>query len=207
MKHCILHRQIGIDLGHRIPDHGSKCKNPHGHRYSIVATCQGPVIDEAGNEENGMIVDFGNVKKYMMDFLDSVFDHGFVISRNDTALMNVFFPDDDHDEVLNRYRAIWARQCNDYCYKLCCWNRLPDEEKVVEPIILPRTLHSEQDPEGMKIIVVDYVPTAENLAKHMYTLLGQPIKSHYRNDVKLVNLRLYETPNGWVDWPGSIYAD
>ena len=43
---CELTRRIGIDMGHRVPDHGSKCRNPHGHRYEILATCEGPVINQ-----------------------------------------------------------------------------------------------------------------------------------------------------------------
>ena len=36
----IVRRQIGIDAGHRVMTHGSKCRNMHGHRYTIEAHCQ-----------------------------------------------------------------------------------------------------------------------------------------------------------------------
>lgn len=195
---AILHREIGIDVGHRVPDHGSKCRNPHGHRYRIIATCEGPVLDQAGNEENGMVVDFGNVKRYMMDWLDSVFDHGFVVYAYDKALMNMFFPGSDPIEVLSDYNAAWTEEKTTYLEAM-------KKNAHLSPIKLPHTDSTEQDPTGLKVIVVDYVPTAENLAKHMFELLSEPVSAHYGNDVKLVNIRLYETPNGWVDYPGMHF--
>ena len=185
---CILHREIGIDVGHRVPDHKSKCRNPHGHRYRIIATCRGPIIDQHGHEENGMIIDFGNVKKYMMDWLDAVFDHGFVVYYKDDVMMKMFFPASYKfpSSILTNFNKIWEEQQENY-------------SNVQEPMHLPTTV------DKFKVIVVDYVPTAENLAKHMFSLLKKPIEQHYNGEVELINLRLYETPNGYVDYPGHQY--
>ena len=189
---CELTRRIGIDVGHRVPDHGSKCRNPHGHRYEILATCVGPVMDQKGHQENGMVIDFGNIKKYMMDLLDAAFDHGFVVYSGDAAMMNMYFPGRDHLAVAETYRQSWNTAIQEYL------QAISSGEKT-NPIVLPRTLHSEQDPNGLKIIVVDYVPTAENLAHHMFTMLRQPIRAHYGSDViDLKHIVLYETPNGSV---------
>lgn len=206
VKRCILHREIGIDVGHRVPDHGSKCRNPHGHRYRIIATCEGPVIDEAGNEENGMVLDFGNVKKYMMDFLDSVFDHGFVVYKGDKVMMNMFFQDRDPKEVFSKFKEDWDFKVKNYLTAVR--NDFKGGTWSTAPLYLKRTKPTEQDPDGLKIIVVDYVPTAENLAAHMFKLLKQPIEAHFPNDdIRLVNIRLYETPNGYVDYPGMKFID
>lgn len=197
---CIIHRKIGIDVGHRVPDHGSKCRNPHGHRYTVEATCAGPVMDQSGNEENGMVLDFGNVKKYMMDLIDAVFDHGFVVYRGDTAMMQMFFPDRSLEKVADEFEAVWNLSITAYC------QMLHNGDKV-SGLLLPVAKVSDQDPGGMKVIIVNYVPTAENLAKHMFEMLSYPIEEHYDGNIKLVNLRLYETPNGWVDYPGTEYGD
>jgi 6-pyruvoyltetrahydropterin/6-carboxytetrahydropterin synthase len=135
-----------------------------------------------------------------MDFLDSVFDHGFVVSKYDTVMMNMFFPNQDPHKVHFDFTTDWNRQLYDYVEGL----QERDLSKV-KPITLQRTLVSKQDPNGMKVIVVGYAPTAENLAKHMFDLLRQPIRAHYGRDIRLVNIRLYETPNGWVDYPGMQF--
>lgn len=91
-------REIGIDAGHRVTFHGSKCRNVHGHRYTIQATCRGPLA-RAG-EQQGMVLDFGFLKDEMMKEIDDPCDHGFIIWANDT-LLNTFIPDDiDRRSVL-----------------------------------------------------------------------------------------------------------
>lgn len=204
-QRCVISREIGIDVGHRVPDHGSKCRNPHGHRYRVIATCEGPVMDQKGNEENGMVVDFGNLKKYMMDIIDAVFDHGFVVYKGDKAMMDMFFPIHeayaestviDHVMVAENFKIAWQEKLDLYTYNVK--NKLE-----TKPLYLYRTSKSEQDPEGMKVIIVDYVPTAENLAKHFYEMLAPIIAAHYGEEViRLKKITLYETPNGWVDYEG-----
>ena len=77
-------REIQIDMGHRVPDHLSKCRNIHGHRYVIQATLEGPIIGE-GNE-HGMVMDFGFIKEDMMMAIDNPFDHGLCLWYQDQML-------------------------------------------------------------------------------------------------------------------------
>lgn len=192
-----ISREIGIDVGHRVPDHGSKCRNPHGHRYRVIANCSGNVVNQSGHEENGMVIDFGNIKTYMMDIIDAVFDHGFVVYKGDNAMVNMFLGDDAPPQTLKKIE-----------YFSDTWNFLLQQyvenvKKGRKPtsLHLPRCGVSHQDPDGLKVIFVDYVPTAENLAKHMYEMLEPVIKAHYGNDtIWLEGITLYETPNGWVEY-------
>jgi 6-pyruvoyltetrahydropterin/6-carboxytetrahydropterin synthase len=55
-------RKLEFDAGHRIPDHKSQCRNLHGHRYTLEITLTGAVIDVEGNSDNGMIMDFSDIK-------------------------------------------------------------------------------------------------------------------------------------------------
>lgn len=79
-KHYIT-RRIEIDAGHRIPDHKSKCKNLHGHRYEIWATCEGELFD--AGEQKGMVLDFGFLKQAMVDEIDQWCDHGLMLYVDD----------------------------------------------------------------------------------------------------------------------------
>lgn len=82
MKHYTATREIGIDAGHRVPDHKSKCKNIHGHRYTIQATVAAPHLVNEG-EQRGMVLDFGFLKRFMMDEIDVPCDHGLILSVDD----------------------------------------------------------------------------------------------------------------------------
>jgi 6-pyruvoyltetrahydropterin/6-carboxytetrahydropterin synthase len=52
---------------------------------------------------------------------------------------------------------------------------------------------------GHKTTLVDGVPTAENLAKIAFDILSPQFNLFYHGQVKLKQLRLYETPNCWAD--------
>jgi 6-pyruvoyltetrahydropterin/6-carboxytetrahydropterin synthase len=84
MKHFQIVREIGIDAGHRVPDHYSKCKNQHGHRYTIQAVCTGELAVEGS--EAGMVMDFGFLKELMMEIIDNNCDHANILWIHDPLL-------------------------------------------------------------------------------------------------------------------------
>ena len=55
-------RKLEFDAGHRIPDHKSQCRNLHGHRYTLLITLVGAVIDEEGSSDHGMVMAFSALK-------------------------------------------------------------------------------------------------------------------------------------------------
>ena len=52
---------------------------------------------------------------------------------------------------------------------------------------------------GHKTVVLDVVPTAENLAAVAFALLDRVYHDTYGNHLRLEQIRLYETPNCWAD--------
>ncbi len=79
-------RKLEFDAGHRIPDHKSQCRNLHGHRYTLEITLTGAVISEEGSSDNGMIMDFSDVKALARQHLVDVWDHAFLVYEKDEAL-------------------------------------------------------------------------------------------------------------------------
>ena len=79
-------RKLEFDAGHRIPDHKSQCRNLHGHRYTLEITLIGEVIQAEGNSDNGMIMDFSDIKAIAKEHLVDVWDHAFLVYEKDTAV-------------------------------------------------------------------------------------------------------------------------
>lgn len=52
---------------------------------------------------------------------------------------------------------------------------------------------------GHKTVVLDVVPTAENLAAEAFRILDPAYHDIYANHLRLERVRLYETPNCWAD--------
>jgi 6-pyruvoyltetrahydropterin/6-carboxytetrahydropterin synthase len=50
-----------------------------------------------------------------------------------------------------------------------------------------------------KTVLLDVVPTAENLATAAFRILAPKYTHAYGNNLKLERVRLYETPNCWAD--------
>ena len=94
MALCSISKEIEFDAGHRVPSHQGKCRNPHGHRYKVRVTCVGEIIDNPGAPDNGMLVDFSDLKTLMNTEVHDVLDHSFIIWEKDEALQKVMHGND-----------------------------------------------------------------------------------------------------------------
>ncbi|MBP7202294.1 MAG: 6-carboxytetrahydropterin synthase QueD [Propionivibrio sp.] len=50
-----------------------------------------------------------------------------------------------------------------------------------------------------KTVILPCIPTAENLAEEAFRILDRVYQDTYGNNLRLERVRLYETPNCWVD--------
>ncbi len=139
-------RRLEFDAGHRIPNHNSQCKHLHGHRYAIEITLSGRVITTEGVSEQGMVMDFSDVKRIAKERVVDAWDHAFLVYRGDKTVLDFL-------------------------------------------VTLP----------NHKTVVLEVVPTAENLAKVAFDLLDGAYRDTFGNDLRLENVRLFETPNNWAD--------
>lgn len=93
-------RKLEFDAGHRIPDHKSQCRNLHGHRYTLEITLVGKVIEAEGNSDNGMIMDFSDVKALAKQHLVDVWDHAFLVYEKDAAVKDFLASLPNHKTVI-----------------------------------------------------------------------------------------------------------
>lgn len=71
-------RRLEWDAMHRIPQHESKCRAFHGHRYAAEITCAAPQLDKLGR-----VIDFGVVKEVVGGWIDANWDHTAILMRDD----------------------------------------------------------------------------------------------------------------------------
>tara|TARA_R110002020_G_scaffold285795_3_gene501307 strand:- start:3467 stop:3910 length:444 start_codon:yes stop_codon:yes gene_type:complete len=81
---------IEWDMGHRVPNHKSKCRYPHGHRYRLELSVDGDLYAVPGSSSEGMVIDFGDIKELLTASVHDVLDHGFMIYEGD-PIMRPFF--------------------------------------------------------------------------------------------------------------------
>jgi 6-pyruvoyltetrahydropterin/6-carboxytetrahydropterin synthase len=141
----IVTRVLEWDMGHRVPNHKSKCKNVHGHRYKAEIALTGNVIQEEDISDEGMVMDFSDIKTVAKQFIDDYLDHGFMAHSSDEELI--------------------------------------------------QTLQNM----GSKVVVVDFIPTAENIAKWMFDKLAPLYTDVFKTGLRLWKITLWETPNNFVE--------
>ncbi|OIP09887.1 MAG: 6-carboxytetrahydropterin synthase QueD [Rhodocyclales bacterium CG17_big_fil_post_rev_8_21_14_2_50_68_7] len=93
-------RRLEFDAGHRIPDHLSRCRHLHGHRYAIEITLSGAVEIGTHTPREGMVMDFAEVKALAWRHLVEKWDHAFLVYRDDLELVALLARLPDHRTVL-----------------------------------------------------------------------------------------------------------
>ena len=92
--------RLEFDAGHRIPHHKSQCRNLHGHRYAIEITLSGDIILADNTSENGMVMDFSDVKKIARLSVVDVWDHAFLVFKEDSEVLNFLNTLPNHKTVI-----------------------------------------------------------------------------------------------------------
>lgn len=93
-------RRLEFDAGHRIPNHASQCRHLHGHRYAIEITLSGELIRTEGASEEGMVMDFSDVKRIANSVLVEHWDHAFLVYRGDRAVVDLLATLPEHKTVV-----------------------------------------------------------------------------------------------------------
>ncbi|SET55384.1 6-pyruvoyltetrahydropterin/6-carboxytetrahydropterin synthase [Nitrosomonas marina] len=96
----LITRKLEFDAGHRISTHNSQCRHLHGHRYVIEITLSGSIISEKGNAQQGMVMDFSEVKRIASEVLVDKWDHAFLVYSGDTPVMQFLQSLEDHKTVV-----------------------------------------------------------------------------------------------------------
>ena len=91
---------IQWDMGHRVLNHRSICKGLHGHRYKAEICVSGNLVSESGVSEEGMVVDFADIKKISKEFIQKELDHAFMVWEKDEELISFFNNSEGHKPVI-----------------------------------------------------------------------------------------------------------
>ncbi|OPJ57073.1 6-carboxytetrahydropterin synthase QueD [Alkalithermobacter paradoxus] len=73
----ILKGEHSFDSAHFLANYQGKCSNIHGHRWKVEVEVYSESLIEGG-QLDGMVVDFGDLKKDIKDVVD-YFDHALII--------------------------------------------------------------------------------------------------------------------------------
>lgn len=119
----IITKQIEWDMGHRVVNHKSKCRNLHGHRYKMEVCLEGSLVDINGSSDEGMVMDFSDVKAVAVKYIHDILDHGFMVWDKDKVLVKFFKVNEDQKHIIVTFTptaeniAKWSFETLDKQYK------------------------------------------------------------------------------------------
>ena len=96
-----IRRWVETDTGHRVPNHKSKCRHMHGHRYRWEAELEGDVVTLGGVSEVGMLMDFTDVSAILNEYIHDLVDHAFIVYEGDKeALVALSHMGEEHRTLI-----------------------------------------------------------------------------------------------------------
>jgi len=74
-------KEFHFEMAHALWNYDGKCKYVHGHSYKLSVTVLGSPIDNWENSKNGMVMDFGDLKRIVKEQIVDIQDHALLLSH------------------------------------------------------------------------------------------------------------------------------
>lgn len=82
MEYIRISRKFSFEAAHALLDYDGACRFIHGHSYKLEVSLLGPVLEEPGHPKNGMVMDFGELKKLVQKAIVDPWDHALLLNEN-----------------------------------------------------------------------------------------------------------------------------
>jgi 6-pyruvoyltetrahydropterin/6-carboxytetrahydropterin synthase len=83
-------KQFSFEMAHALRNYDGLCRNIHGHSYKMDITLAGQPLHDENSPKNGMVMDFGDLKRLVNEEVISLLDHALVLnSKTDAQLVEV----------------------------------------------------------------------------------------------------------------------
>ena len=83
-------KQFSFEMAHALRNYDGLCRNIHGHSYKMDITLAGQPLHDDTSPKNGMVMDFGDLKKLVNEEIISLLDHALVLNaKTDAQLIAV----------------------------------------------------------------------------------------------------------------------
>jgi 6-pyruvoyltetrahydropterin/6-carboxytetrahydropterin synthase len=76
VEEWLIYKEFRFEAAHQLPYHDGKCRRLHGHSWIGRIYIRGNRLSEGAKQ--GMLIDFGDIEKYIQPLLDNFLDHHFL---------------------------------------------------------------------------------------------------------------------------------
>lgn len=119
-------KKFSFDMAHALFGYDGPCKNIHGHTYNLSVTLRGKVLKNNSNPKNGMVIDFGDLKKIVKENIIDKYDHALVLNEN--------APYSKSEVISNEFEKVILAP-----YQPTCENLMLDFVAILNPLFTEET--------------------------------------------------------------------
>jgi len=73
-------KEFNFEIAHALWNYDGHCKNIHGHSYKLFVTVTGTPLNQPAHPKNGMLIDFGDLKKIVEETVVEPLDHAVILN-------------------------------------------------------------------------------------------------------------------------------
>ena len=122
-------KRFSFEAGHALYGYDGKCKNLHGHSYKLTVTVIGAPITDKTNPKFGMVIDFTDLKRIVIEEIIDKFDHSTIFNKNTPHIkLAKTLKDEGHNVLLVDYQPTTECMVTDFAKKIT--ERLPNNIKL-----------------------------------------------------------------------------
>jgi 6-pyruvoyltetrahydropterin/6-carboxytetrahydropterin synthase len=85
MKRIRITKEFGFEMAHALMHHDGPCRHIHGHSYKLSVTIAGSVLSDRSSPKQGMVMDFGDLKQIVNEYIVKRLDHALVLNEVDAG--------------------------------------------------------------------------------------------------------------------------
>ena len=74
-------KRFHFEMAHSLYKYDGLCRNIHGHSYNLEVTLKGEPRNRPGHPKDGMVMDFGDLKRIVKEHVVNRFDHALTVNR------------------------------------------------------------------------------------------------------------------------------
>jgi 6-pyruvoyltetrahydropterin/6-carboxytetrahydropterin synthase len=121
-------KEFNFEIAHALWDYDGPCANIHGHSYRMFVTIIGEPISDEGNPKNGMVIDFGDLKKIVKREIVDPMDHAIILSKEASESLGPLNNQMFKKQVIVDYQPTCENMVVDFVEKL--QKRIPNGLKL-----------------------------------------------------------------------------
>jgi 6-pyruvoyltetrahydropterin/6-carboxytetrahydropterin synthase len=86
MPYMRIGKSYTFDAAHQLEGHMGKCRNLHGHTYTVEVWLKGSVYKVPGATDDGMVMDYGELDSFVKPIIDAM-DHSFLTNDYESTYL------------------------------------------------------------------------------------------------------------------------